>query len=126
MLTAKQAAPVLGGSISGTIIQGLKVTLGATDTAAHADDTLGNVTITGLPPNSSNFNGGTYTPTSNSWTGTAAQFNALTFGRQRRNLCAVDLRDDDWDKCRLPGTVKLRVECDRANGHDVHLYRTRR
>ena len=91
VLTAKQAAPVLGGSISGTIIQGLKVTLGATDTAAHADDTLGNVTITGLPPNSSNFNGGTYTPTSNSWTGTAAQFNALTFAAGNAGTYALSI-----------------------------------
>jgi Ca2+-binding RTX toxin-like protein len=37
------------------------------------------VTMTGLPSGLSNFNGGTYTASSGTWTGTAAQFDALTF-----------------------------------------------
>ena len=37
------------------------------------------VTITGLPTGLSQFNGGTYTANTGTWTGTAAQFNALTF-----------------------------------------------
>src|SRR5208337_1856382 len=78
-LTIEPAAPVLGGATSATAVAGALVTLAATDTAAFADDTLGSVTITGLPHDLTNFSGGTYTATSGSWTGTAAQFNALTF-----------------------------------------------
>ena len=52
------------------------MTLSATDAAAYSDDTLGNVTITGLPANSS-FSVGSFSGTT--WTGTAAQFDALTF-----------------------------------------------
>src|SRR5207247_10406077 len=44
-----------------------------------SDDTLGNVTIICLPGDLSNFNGGTYTAGTGTWTGTAAQFNALSF-----------------------------------------------
>ena len=42
---------------------------------------LGNVTITGLPVDLTNFSGGGYTVSSGSgtWTGTAVQFNGLTF-----------------------------------------------
>ncbi len=80
-LTVDQAAPVLGGATSDTVTEGGAVTLGATDAAAFGDDTLGNVTITGLPIDLSagSFNGGTYTASSGTWTGSAAQFNALTF-----------------------------------------------
>ena len=78
-LTIQPAAPALGGATTATVTAGALVTLGASDTAAFADDTLGNVTITGLPHDLSNFNGGTYTATTGSWTGTAPQFNALTF-----------------------------------------------
>ena len=39
----------------------------------------GRVTITGLADDLSTFNGGTYTASTGTWTGTAAQFNALTF-----------------------------------------------
>ena len=66
------AAPVLGGATAATVNEGALVTLGATDTA-------GSVTITGLPHDLSNFNSGSYTAASGTWTGTAAQFNALTF-----------------------------------------------
>ena len=55
-----------------TVDEGALVALGATDTA-------GNVTITGLPHDLSNFNGGSYTATTGSWSGTAPQFDALTF-----------------------------------------------
>ena len=71
--------PVLGGAISATVGQGGVVTLGATDTVSDADDALGSVTITGLPRDLTSFNGGSYTASSGTWTGTAAQFNALTF-----------------------------------------------
>jgi hypothetical protein len=37
------------------------------------------VTMTGLPTDLSNFNGGTYTANTGTWIGTAAQFDALTF-----------------------------------------------
>ena len=70
---------MFGGAISATVGQGGIVTLGATDTVSDADDTLGNVTITGLPGDLTNFNGGSYTASTGTWTGTAAQFNALTF-----------------------------------------------
>ena len=55
------------------------VTLGVTDAMSDADDTLGNVTITGLPNDLTSFNGGTYTSGTGTWSGTAAQFNALSF-----------------------------------------------
>ena len=71
--------PVLGGAISATVGQGGVVTLGATDTVSDADDALGSVTITGLPGDLTSFSGGSYTASSGTWTGTAAQFNALTF-----------------------------------------------
>jgi hypothetical protein len=71
--------PVLGGAISQTVNEGSAVTLGATDTAADSDDTLGNVTITGLPTDLTNVIGGAYTAATGSWTGSAAQFNALSF-----------------------------------------------
>jgi hypothetical protein len=51
----------------------------ASDAVADSDDTLGNVTITGLPSDLMNVNGGTYTASTGTWTGTAAQFNALSF-----------------------------------------------
>ena len=63
---------MLGGATAATVNEGALVTLGATDTA-------GSVTITGLPHDLSNFNGGSYTAASGTWTGTAAQFDALTF-----------------------------------------------
>ena len=71
--------PVLGGATSATVSDGGLVTLAATDAALDGDDTLGTVTITGLPGDLSTFNAGTYTAASGTWTGTAAQFNALTF-----------------------------------------------
>jgi hypothetical protein len=71
--------PILGGATSATVDRGGLVTLGVTETKFDSDDTLGNVTITGLPHDLSNFNGGTYTANSGTWTGTAAQFAALKF-----------------------------------------------
>ena len=71
--------PVLGGATSASVHMGALITLGVTDTAFDSDDTLGNVTITSLPHDLSDFNGGTYNASSGTWTGTAAQFNALTF-----------------------------------------------
>jgi hypothetical protein len=71
--------PVLGGSTSATVSEGALVTLGVTDTTVDGDDTLGTVTITGLPSDLSGFSGGTYTSGTGTWTGTAAQFAALTF-----------------------------------------------
>src|SRR5262245_48247962 len=71
--------PVLGGASSVTVNEGGLVTLGVTDTAFDSDDVLGTVTITWLPHDLSNFNGGAYTAATGTWTGTAAEFNALTF-----------------------------------------------
>ena len=71
--------PVLGGATSVTVAMGGLVTLGVTEAKFDADDTLGNVTITGLPHDLTDFSGGTYTAGSGTWTGTAAQFTALTF-----------------------------------------------
>ena len=70
--------PTLTGTI-GTANEGGTVTLGLTDALPDGDGTLGNVTITGLAGDLSNFNGGTYTAGTGTWSGTAAQFNALTF-----------------------------------------------
>ena len=72
-------APLLAGATSATMTMGGLVTLGVTETKFDSDDTLGNVTITGLTHDLSNFNGGSYTASSGTWTGTAAQFTALTF-----------------------------------------------
>ena len=71
--------PDLGGATSASVHMGGLVTLGVTDTPFDSDDTLGSVTITGMPHDLSDFNGGHYTASSGTWTGTAAQFNALTF-----------------------------------------------
>ena len=77
--TVDPAAPVLGGATSATVYEGGLVTFGATDTAAFTDDTLGTVTIANLPHDLTNFSAGDYTASTGTWTGTAAQFNALTF-----------------------------------------------
>ena len=71
--------PVLGGATSATVNAGALVVLGVTEAKFDADDTLGTVTISGLPSDLSGFNGGTYDAANGTWTGTAAQFNALTF-----------------------------------------------
>ena len=72
--------PVLGGLTSHTVgVSAGSVTLGVTDTTADSDDTLGNITITGLPHDLSSFNGGVYTASTGTWTGTATQLNALSF-----------------------------------------------
>ena len=80
-VTVDPAPPVLSGAISATVNEGALVTLSASDTGASSDDVLGNVTITGLPVDLTNFSGGGYTVSSGSgtWTGTAVQFNGLTF-----------------------------------------------
>ena len=75
----RSEGPVFGGATSATVSEGAIVTLGATDTKFDSDDTLGNVTITGLPHDLSNFSGGSYDDEDGRWTGTAAQFNALLF-----------------------------------------------
>jgi len=78
-VTVLAEGPVLGGTTSKAVNEGGAVTFGATDSVADGDDTLNNVTITGLPTDLTNVNGGTYTAASSTWTGTAAQFNALSF-----------------------------------------------
>ena len=92
-LTVNPASPVLGGDTSATVNEGGLVTLAATDSAAFADDTLGNVTITGLPHNlnAASFNGGSYTASAGTWVGTAAQFNALTFDAGGRGTFALSI-----------------------------------
>src|SRR3989442_1750446 len=42
-------APTLSGTFSATVTEGGLVTFGVTDAKVDADDTLGTVTITGLP-----------------------------------------------------------------------------
>ena len=74
----QQCRTLVSGTI-GTANEGGAVTLGLTDAVRDAGDTLGNVTIIGLANDLSNFNGGTYTSSTGTWSGTAAQFNALTF-----------------------------------------------
>ena len=59
--------------------EGGLVTLGATVAPHDSDDGLITVTITGLAHDLTGFNGGKYDSESGSWTGTAAEFNALTF-----------------------------------------------
>ena len=76
-VTVNQAAPVLGGSTADTVTEGSTVTLGATDTAAFSDDTLGNVTITGLPANLYRLQRRHLHRIERPWIGTAAQFDAL-------------------------------------------------
>ena len=72
--------PVFSGSVATSAAeQGGLVTLAATVAVSDGDDTLGNVTITGLAHDLTSFNGGTYTAATGTWSGTAAQFNALTF-----------------------------------------------
>src|SRR4029077_20016965 len=44
-----------------------------------ADDGAISVTITGLAHDLSTFNGGSYTAATGTWSGTSAEFNALTF-----------------------------------------------
>jgi len=55
------------------------VTLGASVATQEADDGAIIVTITGLAGDLSTFNGGSYDSESGTWSGTAAQFNALSF-----------------------------------------------
>ena len=60
-------------------------------TVSDADDTLGTVTITGLPGDLTNFNSGTYTASTGTWTGTAAQFNALSFTAGAQGLSSLTI-----------------------------------
>src|SRR5207248_2559743 len=69
--------PVLGGATSATVNEGGLVTLGVTDAKFDADDTLGTVTITGLPADLTGFSAGTYTAGTGTWTGTASPFSLL-------------------------------------------------
>jgi hypothetical protein len=55
------------------------VTLGATVVPHDGDDGTVMVKITGLSNDLTGFNGGTYTAATGSWTGTATDFNKLTF-----------------------------------------------
>src|SRR5258706_14581982 len=68
-----------GATATSAAEQGGVVTLGATVAAFDADDGAISVTITGLANDLSTFNGGTYTAATGTWSGTAAQFNALSF-----------------------------------------------
>ena len=72
--------PVFGGcTTTGANEEGGLVTLGATVAPHDSDDGPITVTITGLAHDLTGFNGGKYDSESGSWTGTAAEFNALTF-----------------------------------------------
>jgi transcription elongation GreA/GreB family factor len=75
-----QENPIFSGSTATSANEeGGVVTLGATVATHDADDGAISVTITGLAHDLSTFNGGTYTSGTGTWTGTSAQFNALTF-----------------------------------------------
>src|SRR5581483_3754879 len=78
-VNAVAEGPVLGGTSSLTVDEGGAVTFGATDSKLDGDDSLGTVTITGLPHDLTNVNGGSYDSTTGSWTGSAVAFNALSF-----------------------------------------------
>ena len=81
-LTVSNLGPLISGTL-GSANEGGQLTLGLSDAVRDVGDTLGNVTITGLPSDLTNFSSGTYTagsgPATGTWTGTAAQFDALTF-----------------------------------------------
>src|SRR6202035_1764000 len=75
-----QENPIFSGAVTTAAHeQGGVVTLGATVTTHDADDGPISVTITGLAHDLSAFNGGSYDSESGTWSGTAAEFNALTF-----------------------------------------------
>jgi len=75
-----QENPVFGGSTATNANEeGGKVTLGATVATHDADDGLVSVSITGLAHDLSAFNGGSYDSEAGTWSGTAAEFNALSF-----------------------------------------------
>src|SRR5439155_659600 len=59
--------------------EGGLVTLGASVATHDADDGAINVTIPGLAGDLSDLSASTYTTGTGTWTGTAAEFNALTF-----------------------------------------------
>src|SRR5581483_10302959 len=73
-VNAVAEGPVLGGATSATVNEGGLVTLGVTESKFDLDDTLGTVTIAGLPSDlsQSSFSGGTYNSLTGTWTGTAA------------------------------------------------------
>jgi hypothetical protein len=75
-----QENPTFSGAVTTAASeQGGVVTLGATVAAHDADDGLVSVSINGLAHDLTNFSGGTYNAGAGTWSGTAAQFNALTF-----------------------------------------------
>ena len=62
---------------------------------------MGTVTITGLSNDLTNFNGGSYTASTGTWTGTAAQFNALTFKAGEDGIQHLTItRDHDAERKR--------------------------
>jgi hypothetical protein len=75
-----QENPIFGGATATTVNeQGGVVTLGATVATHDADDGTISVTIAGLAHDLNTFNGGSYDSEAGTWSGTAAEFNALTF-----------------------------------------------
>src|SRR5207244_1940415 len=70
--------PTLTGTI-GTANEGGAVTLGLTVATIDVDDVLGTVTISGLANDLSGFSGGNYDAEAGTWTGSASDFNALSF-----------------------------------------------
>jgi muramidase (phage lysozyme) len=90
-INAHAEAPIISGSTSGTVSEGGTISLGATVSAVDSDDTLGTVTITGLSNDLSNFNAGSYTAASGTWTRTAAQFNALSFSAAEKQTEALTI-----------------------------------
>src|SRR5207245_328032 len=75
-----QENPVFTGSTaSGASEEGGLVTLGASVAPHDGDDGAISVTITGLAHDLTLFSGGSYDHVAGTWSGTAAQFNALSF-----------------------------------------------
>src|SRR4029077_15988040 len=79
-VNAVQENPIFGGSTATSANEeGGVVTLGASVATHDADDGAISVTISGLAHDLSSFSGGSYTAATGTWSGTAAEFNALTF-----------------------------------------------
>ena len=124
--------PTLTGTI-GTANEGGTVTLGLTDALPDGDGTLGNVTITGLAGDLSNFNGGTYTAGTGTWRrdGGAVQRADVHRRRRGRQPRADDPGDDDGGGSRDHHHDGLHADhqpgCGRsdADWHDRHGQRRR-
>src|SRR5207237_1199235 len=79
-VTPIQENPVFTGSTATSASEeGGLVTLGASVAPHDGDDGAVSVTISGLAHDLTSFSGGSYAAVTGSWSGTAAEFNALSF-----------------------------------------------